>query len=144
MNKQKTLESLEHSKRSLEFNMQTIKSLLDEKNVASIPSVYKISSHFGKWLYDENNNLKNLLGPIFYKDLDAYNSLWHEEYRKIYIIFFGEPNNSGKIKKNKVSQMDIDKCKLYYSEMQTTTNKLLKALASSKRRLEALAEEKFK
>lgn len=144
MNKEQTLESMEKAKRSLTFDMRTIESLLEGKDIASIPTVYKTNCSFGEWLYNEENNLKNLLGPIFFKELDAYHSQLHEEYRRIYIIFYGEPSGATKPKKNKVTPMELDKCKLYYSEMKLSFDKLLKSMASSKRRLEALAPEKFK
>ncbi len=142
MDKQQTLLSLEKSRRNLEFNLQTIKSLIDGKEVANIPSTNKHECMFGVWLYSKDNNLKNLLGGIFFRDLDVYYTQWYDEYTKIYILMFGEVFNTDK--KKKITQMDIDKSKLYFSELSQTTDKLLRALNSSKRRLEALAEEKFK
>jgi len=42
-----------------------------------------------------------------------------------------------------ISDMDLDKAKLYYSELEITTQELLKALGSAERRMSALPESKF-
>ncbi len=39
--------------------------------------------------------------------------------------------------------MELDKAKLYYSELEVTTQELLKVLGSSERRISALPESKF-
>lgn len=143
MNKQQTLQSLEDARRNHQNALQKVKSLIDKKDVNSIPCVYKTGCEFGKWLYDESINLKKLLGSIFYKELDALHSQWHLEYRKIFLIFFTEPDEKGVYKAKKVEDMQIDKCRLYYTELETTSEKLFKSLLSCKRRLDALAPEKF-
>jgi hypothetical protein len=39
--------------------------------------------------------------------------------------------------------LELDRAKLYYSELEETTEELLKALGSSERRIGALKESKF-
>ncbi len=141
MNKQDTLQSLENARRNLEFNLQTANSLLSNKEVGTLPSTDKNKCPFGIWLTSPEYRIKALLGPIFYKDLDTYHTQWCEEYSRIHLLIFEGLESTEKRKK--ISQMELDKGKLYFDELQRTTDKLIKALASSKRRLEALAEEKF-
>ncbi len=143
MNKEQTLESLELAKRYHIFQMDKVEALIKGKDMGELPSVYKTGCNFGKWLYDDENRLKPLLGSIFYKELDSIHSQWHLEYRQLYLIFFTEPDKDGISEKKKVKSIDIDKAKFYYSEMQTTSSKLIKSLSSCKRRLEALGADRF-
>jgi hypothetical protein len=43
----------------------------------------------------------------------------------------------------KIDEMELDKVKLYFSELKVTTKELLKILGSSERRISALPESKF-
>lgn len=137
------LETLDKARRYHEFQMLKIESLLDGKDAGELPSIYKTECNFGKWLYDDDMNLKILLGSIFYKNVDGLHAQWHLEYRNIYLLYFTEPDQKGISKPKKVTAMDVDKGRSYYADMKITTSKLIKMLASCKRRLEALSADKF-
>jgi hypothetical protein len=66
---------------------------------------------------------------------------------KIFNIFFKEKKKQGFFAKiispQKIDEMELDKAKLYYSDLKITTKELLKMLATSERRLEAMNETKF-
>ena len=146
MDKAQTLEAIQNAKIAHENQMKKIVALLNGKTVDNPTSVSKTECAFGKWLYGDNNRLKEILGELFYSNLETLHSKWHIEYARLFKIFF-KPKKSGLFSKllgsNKISDMDIDKAKLYYSELEVTTTELLKAIASSQRRLEALKESKF-
>lgn len=144
MNKQQSIASLEEAKRFLDYQMKNIKCLIDGKPRGTLGSIYKMNCDFGHWLYDEENNFKSLLGFIFYRELDAHHTQWHEVYRKIYLMYFEEPKPGEPAREKKISDMDVDKCKLYYTDLVKSTEAIEKCLVSCKRRLEALSEEKFK
>ncbi|MGB3962461.1 MAG: hypothetical protein WBK95_09530, partial [Sulfurimonas sp.] len=71
---------------------------------------------------------------------------WHMEYVRLFEIFFQNKKQgffSKVLGTSKVSDMDLDRAKLYYSELEATTNELLTALGVSERRLGALNESLF-
>ncbi len=143
MTKQESVEALELAQKQHEHGMGKIKGILANKDMGELPSLYKTNCQFGTWLYDPNNNLKSLLGSIFYKELDTLHSQWHLEYRELYLLYFTQPDSDGISKQKKVTQMELDKAKYYYNELTHTTEKLVNSLSSCKRRLEALAPSKF-
>ena len=78
--------------------------------------------------------------------LENLHTKWHVEYARIYEIFF-KKKQKGFFSKimgtHRVDEMEIDKAKLYYSELLVTTKELLKILDSSERRISALNDGKF-
>ena len=146
MDKEKTIEAIVKARKSHETQMKKIKTLISGREVDNPTSVAKTECDFGKWLYDENNYIKEVLGSIFYRNLETLHARWHTEYSRVFDIFFKE-KKSGFFTKmfnsGKVTDMELDKAKLYYSELEATTNELLNAIASSQRRIEALPESKF-
>ena len=146
MDKEKTIEAIANAKKAHENQMKKIEALLKGKEVENPTAVLKTECEFGKWLYDENNHLKELLGGLFYSNLETLHGRWHIEYSRVFEIFF-KPKKKGFFSKafssGKVDGMELDKAKLYYLELEATTKELLKAISSSQRRIEALREEKF-
>ena len=146
MDKERTIEAICNAKKAHENQMKKIQALLSGKEVENPTSVVKTECDFGKWLYDKDNHLKEVLGALFYSNLESIHAKWHIEYSRVFDIFF-KPKKKGFFSKafgsDKVDGMELDKAKLYYSELEATTNELLKAIASSQRRIEALRESKF-
>ena len=146
MDKEKTIEAICNARKAHENQMKKIQALLNGKEVENPTSVVKTECDFGKWLYDENNHLKEVLGELFYTNLETLHARWHLEYARVFEIFFKRKKKgffSKAFGSDKVDGMELDKAKLYYSELEATTNELLKAIASSQRRIEALKEGKF-
>ncbi|MBU1989248.1 CZB domain-containing protein [bacterium] len=147
MDKAKTLESIQNARRSHEAQMAKIETLIAGKSIDDPTAVSKTKCGFGMWLYAEENHVKEILGSQFYNNLESLHAQWHNDYFRIYQIFFKEEKKKGFFSKflpfNKVDQMEIDKAKLYFSELQVLTNELLHALGSSERRISALNESKF-
>jgi len=146
MNKEQTLESIHNARKAHEAQMSKIKAAIEGEKVNNPTAVSKTKCDFGKWLYDDENHLRDILGSLFYDNMEILHARWHTEYLRIYKILFQE-NNKGLFSKilgsSKISEMDIDKAKLYYCELEATTQELLKVLGSSQRRIGALKESKF-
>ena len=147
MTKAQTLESVKKAREAHLLQMDKIEAVIEGKKIENPTAVSKKECDFGHWIYDESNNVKGLIGIQFYEKLDAKHEQWHMEYFKIYNIFFKEKKKglfSKLLGRNSVDPLELDKAKLYYSELKATTEELLKVLGSAERRLEALSESKFR
>jgi len=102
---------------------------------------------FGIWFYGEQN-LNLYLGLQLYEKIDALHTSWHHQYTKIYHIYFQDEKKSkgifGKFFKQKIPQLEIDKAKAYFDDLQSITEELLKQLQVARRRINALSDAKFK
>ncbi len=146
MDKSKTLEAMQNAKKSHEAQMAKIEDALLGVKVDNPTAVSKTKCAFGLWLYKEENHVKEILGSQFFNTIDLYHTKWHSEYLKLFNILFKNEKKSffSKIMgSSKLEGMELDKAKLYYIELQVTTNELLKILGVSQRRLEAMNESKF-
>jgi hypothetical protein len=110
---------------------------LDEKKIYR--SQYECI--FGKWLFGEGQQLKDHLDMTLIDEIEKLHALWHEEYLKIYEIYFA--NKTGFFtkflgKEREISQMDRDKAKLYLNDLEGTTEQLIKKLDTIIRKVGAL------
>ncbi len=147
MTKAQTLESVQKAREAHLSQMDKIKTVLEGGKVENPTAVSKKECDFGQWIYDDSNHVRELIGIQFYEKLDAKHEQWHMEYLKIYNIFFKEKKKglfSKLLGGSGIDPLELDKAKLYYTELKATTQELLKVLASVERRLEALNEAKFK
>ena len=147
MTKQQTLESIQTARKNHEVQMQKINALVSGKTIVDPTSVSKRECAFGKWLYEDEKYLREILGAQFYETIEQLHGKWHEQYYKIYEIFFTKPKAgllSKVLKLNKVSMLEQDKAKLYYAELQQNTQELLNMMSVSERRVMALQDSKFK
>ncbi len=146
MDKETTLESIQNARKAHETQMMKIKATIASGNVDEPTAVVKTECAFGHWLYGNENYLRDILGALFYENMETLHAQWHAEYLRIFQIFFKEEKKSFFSKMmgaSKVSDMEVDKAKLYYSELEATTKELLKALGSCERRVGALPKSKF-
>ena len=147
MTKEQTLESVQKARKAHLLQMDKIEAIIEGRKVENPTAVSKKECDFGLWIYDDTNHVKELIGQQFYEKLDEKHEQWHNEYLKIYNIFFKE-NKKGFFSKlfgnSNIDPLELDKAKLYYVELKVITQELLKVLASVQRRLEALSESKFK
>ncbi len=146
MNRDETLEAILKARLSHESQMAKIKSVIEGDEVKNPTAVAKTKCEFGKWLYDEDNKVQKILGAQFYNNIETLHSKWHIEYIRIFEIFF-KNKKSGFFAKimgtDKIDEMELDKAKLYHSELLETTGDLLRALDVSERRVSALGDSKF-
>ena len=102
---------------------------------------------FGKWFYDEGIRLKKLPGFEIIDDIERQHIDLHEEYLKIFQIFFGQkPSLLGKLLpffKKKVTPEERQHAKIILADLEKTSNELLDILSLLERRVEALQPEAF-
>jgi len=147
MTKNDTVESIITAKENHELQMKKIEDAMDGVEIQEPTALNKMECDFGKWLYSKEYHMKEILGSQFYIALDVEHEKWHNEYAKIYKILFQENHKKGLFSKllgkHKIDPLELDKVKLYYAELQITSEKLLKVLGSCQRRIIALPESKF-
>ena len=146
MDKTQTLESIKNAKRVHEAQMSRLQAAIQGCKIDNPTPVSKMECCFGLWLYDEKNHLRDIVGSLFYDNIEVLHTQWHHEYFKLYEILFKEEKKgflSNVIGSTNLNEMQIDKAKLYYSEIEVTSKKLLKVLGSAERRICALQESKF-
>lgn len=145
MSKEQTLAAIEKATQSHTEQLQKIENVLSGKNIKDPTALSKTKCAFGMWLYDDNSKLKEIMGVQFYEKIDHLHEAWHLHYAKIYAIYFEEQSEGflSKLFGKKVSSLQKDKAKLYFTELREITEQLLKALDVAKRRVQALSESKF-
>jgi hypothetical protein len=147
MTKSETLEAIKKAKEAHELQMQKIKTAMNGQEVDNPTALEKTECTFGQWLYDDDSQIKEIIGSQFYAILDKEHTKWHTEYHKIHEILFNDTKKKGLffslLKKKSIDPMELDKVKLYYVELEETTASLLQVLASCKRRVSALPISKF-
>ena len=146
MDKSKTLEAIQNARKSHEAQMIKIEQALNGEYVESPTAVSKIECDFGVWLYGKDNYVKEILGSQFFNKIELNHTKWHGEYLRVYNILFKNRKKSffsKMVGSSKLDGMELDKVKLYYAELKVTTNDLLKILAVSERRADAMNESKF-
>lgn len=146
MNKQATIKAISDAKDTHLKQMDKIAMILKGKDVESPTAVLPTKCEFGKWLYGDSENLKVILGSHFYSTLEELHGQWHDEYKRVFELCF-QNRKKGFFAKltgsDKLDDMTRDKVDVYYVELKKTTQELLKIIASSQRRMEALPESKF-
>lgn len=93
---------------------------------------------FGKWLYGNEANLKAAAGYAVYDEIETLHREWHEEYAKIYKLYY-EDTKQGVFSKmlgvgRKMSELDQEKAKAYLDDMKKITWSLTKKLESLEKR----------
>jgi len=96
---------------------------------------------FGQWLFGEGQKLKEHLDVTLIDEIEKLHALWHDEYLKIYEIYFA--NKAGFLtrflgKEREISQMERDKATLYLNDLEGTTAQLIKKLDTIIRKVGAL------
>jgi hypothetical protein len=146
MNKVKTIEGIKRARQVHEIQMKKIKTLVSGVWINNPTPEKQTECGFGKWLYDENNHIRDLLGELFYNNIETLHGRWHTEYARMYDMFYKKKKSgffTNLFSTTQATDMELDKAKLYCSELETTTNELLKAIDISQKRLNALPESKF-
>ena len=146
MTREQILESIQNARKYHEMQMEKIRGLVSGKKIEDPTAVSKRECAFGKWIYEDEQYLRDILGAQFYESIEMQHAKWHEQYYKIYQIFFTKPKKgllAKVLKQNKISQLELDKARLYYVELRQCTEELLKFITSSERRVMALSDSKF-
>ena len=146
MHKKKALEDISQAKNALVVQMGKMEDLLNGMDVPNPIAAAKEKCEFGKWLYSYDNHIHDILGDQFYTRLELLHKKWFVDYMKIFDMFVHEDEKtflSKLLNGGNISSLDLDKAKLYFIELQETTQELLQSLEKSERRLNALNKSKF-
>lgn len=146
MTKVKAIEGIAQAKKIHEIQMKKIKTLVSGTWINNPTPSGKTECDFGKWFYDEDNHLTELLGDLFYSKIEILHDRWHIEYARIYDMFYVKKKVgffTNMFSTAQATDMELDKAKLYCSELEMTTKELLKVLDVSEKRFNALPESKF-
>ncbi|MCF6331604.1 MAG: CZB domain-containing protein [Sulfurimonas sp.] len=144
MNKKEMLEALLNAKNTHKVQMNTVNLSIKGKILPDNMILDKEICSFGKWLYDDKSNLKELVGSLFFKKLDEEYIRWLNECGKIFKILSKNEKTtllSSIFKKKEV--MKFEKATIYYEQLKNTSNNLQRVLMSCERRMSALPESKF-
>jgi len=146
MDKITMIKALEDARKLHQLQMTKIQQLIAGKKIEHPTAVGKMDCECGLWFYGNKENLIAILGAQLFERLDKSHEAWHMEYRKIYNIFYKGEKKSffSKLIGSKVDTLELDKAKLYYSELQAITKELLHTAETAIRRVSALSDAKFR
>lgn len=147
MTKKQTIEAIQRARESHLSQMEKIDAVINGKKVENPTALAKTECDFGQWLYGDEKQLRVVLGALFFTKLEVMHENWHKEYKRLFDIFFKD-EKKGLLSKvfgsSKIDSLEIDKAKLYYSELKNTTDELLKIIASCERKVSAMNDSKFR
>ena len=111
-------------------------------------------SPFGVWLYDEGERLKSLAGMDILDEIEKKHVDIHDEYLKIYNIYFEKRTKARwvfknkppkvKTKNKKVSDEDKKQAEIYLEELEVLSGRLLNDLDLLMKRITVMGDEMFK
>jgi len=147
MNKETFLSAIATAIQAHKAQMKKIENALDGDEIENPTAPEKTKCAFGHWLYDGQNHVNEIIGAQFFIEIETIHAKWHTEYMRVFEILFREEKKTGFfakfLAKNKIDEMELDKAKFYYAELQETTKELLKIMEASQRRVDAMNEAKF-
>ncbi|WP_321779203.1 hypothetical protein [Sulfurimonas sp.] len=146
MDKVKTIESFQNAKKAYEEQMEKLEIAMDGSDIKIPTAALQTAYVFGEWFYLKNENIRCILGSLFYDKIETLHVRWHEEFVKTFDIFFQKQKKGffqNAFGSSKVTGMELEKAKSYHRELKGITKELIKTIDSSERRLSALAESKF-
>jgi len=146
MTKLEMLEAIENAKQVHIAQMDKIKAVIAGKEIKRPTALGKMECECGIWFYSNAQQIKSVLGLQFFERLDRSHENWHRDYVSIYEIYFKEEKKGFFAKilgANKVDDLQKDKAKLYFLELQKDTEELLSVSEAAKRRISALNDSKF-
>jgi len=123
--------------------LSLIKGVPLDKKLVPINST---DCEFGKWYYNEGQNIRNLPG---FKEIEDLHSELHDTYREIFVILFGEIEQTpsffsrlfGHAQKTTDENRTVAMKK--YSQLQTQSQQITKQLVQIETLVTAMAEEQL-
>ena len=146
MTKEQMLVAIEDAEQIHLAQMYKIKSEIAGKKIENPTALSKKDCECGLWFHSNEEKMKTIFGLQLFDRLDKAHENWHYDYENIYKLFYVEEKKGifskilGSVQSN---DMKIDKAKLYYSELKSDTDELLKVSEIAKRRVHALSDSKF-
>lgn len=146
MKKEAMIEAIENAKQLHLHQMIKIESEIAGKKVDNPTALGKMECECGVWFYENEKEMKEILGLQFFDRLDKNHEQWHSSYASIYKMFFQDEKKglfARLLGDSESENMKMDRAKLYYSELQKDTEELIKSADAAIRRVSALKETKF-
>ncbi len=143
MTKQECIHFLKQTQRSYNTHMSSIKYSEKQNFSGYKPLILnKEKSLAGKLLYENIKATKNIIGTIFYDELESLHSEWCEEYNKISNVYLKNTKKSFLFGK-RIDPMSKDKIKAYLDDLIHTTEQIMVILNKILTRVHALSDSKF-
>jgi hypothetical protein len=147
MQKETMIQHIEKARKAHLTQLQKVQFLVKGIPLDVEPtSVSKYKCVFGSWLYADESFIKKALGASLFTEVEELHAQWHEEYQKIYQIYYVD---SGGIlskllgRQGKVSTLEQDKAQTYLTEIEQTTEALIRKIDVMKRRINSLSPSHF-
>ena len=148
MDKSNALEHLRNAKKAHLKWVQRAKALVSNIPVEkdAIPMDYT-ECMFGQWFYSEGQEIALMPGMDCIGQIGSKHQELHDEYLKIFKIYFGEANKSFFSKlfnlKKHVGETEQEIARQYYENLKLISDDLLKLIEKLERRVSALPESAF-
>ena len=148
MTKEDMLHKIKSARQSHNYQIQKIKFLVEGVPLKEDPTPvsYKACG-FGSWMYGDEEQLRKLIGPKSFEEIEQQHIIWHTAYQKIYEIYYGQAKKGLFAKftggKPKVDSLQQDKAKAYFNDLQKITYDLLEKLNALEKRVSLMSESHF-
>ena len=148
MDKNEILDHLINAKKAHLKWLQRAKALISNIPVEqdAIPVDYT-ECMFGQWYYGECQKIALMPGMDCISDIGKKHQDLHDEYMKIFKIYFGDANKGFFSKlfnlRKKVSETEQDIAKRYYDNLKDISDELIKHIEKLERRINALPQSAF-
>lgn len=148
MQKNEVLEHLRNAKVAHLKWVQRGKTLVSNIPVEkdAIPMDYT-ACMFGQWFYSDGQRIAMMAGMDCIGEIGKKHQELHDEYVKIFKIYFGDAHKSFFSKlfnlKKHVSEAEQDIAKEYYNTLKEISEELLKLIDKLERRVSALPQTAF-
>ncbi|MBU0633142.1 CZB domain-containing protein [bacterium] len=148
MDKNEALEHLRDAKKAHLKWLQRAKALISNIPVEkdAIPVDYTECA-FGQWFYSEGQEIALMPGMDSIGEIGKKHEELHDEYIKIFKIYFGDANKTLFSKlfnlRKKVTDAEQDVARRYYSNLKDISDELLKHIEKLERRINALPQSAF-
>lgn len=145
MSKETAMEALKNAKAAHKRNMQKVLLLSEGMPLqGDAVAVDHESCEFGKWLYGDPNAEK-AMGGILFPEIEKLHRHWHEEYHRIYEIYYEGRNKPGMMSKlfgsrPKLTADEKEEMLSLVDELKEMTWTLTKKLETAERRLEKMPD----
>ena len=148
MDKQEALDHLRNAKKSHLKWLQRAQALISNFPIEkdAIPIDYT-ECKFGQWFYSDAQHIALMPGMDCISDIGKKHQSLHEEYIKIFAIYFGEHNKSFFSKlfnlRKHVSPTEQEIAKGHYENLKLISDELLTYIEKLERRISALPQSSF-
>ena len=148
MDKNEVLDHLRAAKKAHLKWLQRAKALISDIPVEkdAIPVDYT-ECMFGQWFYSDGQKIAMMAGMDCISEIGIKHQELHDEYIKIFKIYFGNANKSFFSKlfnlRKHVSTAEQEIAREYYDNLKKISDELLKQIEKLERRISALQQSAF-